>query len=325
MKQPRTLQEAIKFFGDPDNALAYMVGLRWPDGKVACPACGRTDVIFLKNQRKWQCKSDHAKRQFSAKVGTIFEDSPIPLDKWLTAVWMLVNCRNGVSSYEIARAIGVTQKSAWFMLHRIRLAMQNKSFGKLGGCGGGGGCEADETFIGAHARNVHVGKRDAKVGMGKKAIIVGVLERGGHVRAEVVETRKRHRIHKIVKENVLAGSALYTDKLLSYKGLENYFAHEVVDHAEGYVRGQVHTNGLENFWSLLKRGLGGTYVNVEPFHLFRYLDEQVLRYNNRRNADRVPIPDAKRFELALNGILGKRLTYAELTGKVGETQSPAAN
>ncbi|MBZ5647785.1 MAG: IS1595 family transposase [Acidobacteriia bacterium] len=322
-KQPRTLQEAIRYFGDPDNALAYVVERIWPDGTVTCPTCGRADVVFLKNQRKWQCKSVHPKRQFSAKVGTIFEDSPIPLDKWMTAVWMLVNCRNGVSSYEVARTIGVTQKSAWFMLHRIRKALQNKSFRKLGGSGGS--CEADETFIGAKARNVHVGKRDAKVGMGKKAIIVGVLERGGHVRAEVVETRKRHKIHEIVKENVLPGSALYTDKLLSYKGLENYFAHEVVDHALGYVRGQVHTNGLENFWSLLKRGLGGTYVNVEPFHLFRYLDEQMFRYNNRRDADRVPLPDSERFNLALSGILGKRLTYAELTGKDGATQPPAAS
>jgi transposase-like protein len=295
-----------------------MVGLRWSDGKVACPACGRKDVVFLKNQRKWQCKSVHAKRQFSAKVGTIFEDSPIALDKWLTAVWMLVNCRNGVSSYEVARTIGVTQKSAWFMLHRIRLAMQNKSFArKLGGSGGG--CEADETFIGPHAWNVHQRKREDKVGIGKKAIVVGVLERGGHVHAQVVETRKRYKIHEIVKENVRPGSALYTDKLLSYKGLESHFAHEVIDHAEGYVRGQVHTNGLENFWSLLKRGLGGTYVSVEPFHLFRYLDEQVFRYNHRRDALKNPIPDNARFDLALSGILGKRLTYAELTAKVAET------
>src|SRR5437868_2996301 len=184
MKQPKTLQDAIKFFADPDNALAYMVGLRWPNGEVTCPACGRKDVVFLKNQRKWQCKSVHAKRQFSAKVGTIFEDSPIALDKWLTAVWMLVNCRNGVSSYEIGRTIGVTQKSAWFMLHRIRLALQNKSFGKLGGSGGG--VEVDETFIGGHAANVHFHKREGKVGQENKAMVVGILERGKEVRTQVV-------------------------------------------------------------------------------------------------------------------------------------------
>src|SRR5437588_3973946 len=131
--QPKSLQDAIVYFADADRTLDYMARLRWPSGVISCPSCGRTNVVFLKNQRKWQCKSVHPKRQFSAKVGTIFEDSPIALDKWLTAVWMLVNCRNGVSSYEIGRTIGVTQKSAWFMLHRIRLALQNKSFGKLGG------------------------------------------------------------------------------------------------------------------------------------------------------------------------------------------------
>lgn len=185
--QPKTLQEAIRYFADPDNALAYMVRLRWPDGVVTCPKCGRNDVVFLKNQRKWQCKSTHDHRQFSAKVGTIFEDSPIPLDKWLTAVWMLSNCRNGVSSYEIGRTIGVTQKSAWFMLHRSRLAMQGKSTVKLGG-NGGGEVEADETFIGGKARNMHKSVRARRIrGQGfnveDKTTVMGILERGGRIRA----------------------------------------------------------------------------------------------------------------------------------------------
>jgi len=296
-----------------------MKAICWPNGVVACPTCGRKDVVFLKNQRKWQCKSVHPKRQFSAKVGTIFEDSPLGLDKWLAAVWMLCNCKNGVSSYEIHRAIGVTQKSAWFMMHRIRIALQQGSFsGKLGGKGG---VEVDETFIGAHARNVHKNKREGKVGMANKAMIVGVLERGCEVRAQVVQSRKRHKLQEIVHEHVAQNSPVYTDKLLSYKGLEKYFAHEVIDHAEGYVRGQVHTNGLENFWSLLKRGLGGTYVSVEPFHLYRYLDEQVFRYNNRRDANRKPVSDLERFNLAMSNIAGKRLTYAELTDKVGQTET----
>jgi transposase-like protein len=317
-KQLKTLQQAIVYFADADNCLNYMIAIRWPDGVVTCPTCGRNDVVFLKNQRKWQCKSTHHHRQFTAKVGTLFEDSPIGLDKWLTAVWMLCNCKNGISSYEIGRAIGVTQKSAWFMMHRIRLGMQQGPFaGKLGGKGG---VEADETFIGAHARNVHKNKREGKVGMSSKAIIVGVLERGNEVRAQVVQTRKRHKIQEIVRENVLPESKLYTDKLLSYKGLDRHFEHEVIDHAEGYVRGQVHTNGLENFWSLLKRGLGGTYVSVEPFHLYRYLDEQVFRYNNRRDANRKPVSDLERFNLAMSNIAGKRLTYVELTDKGSGTQ-----
>jgi|SRR5579859_899902 len=318
-KPLKTLQQAIVYFADADNSFNYMVTLRWPDGVVTCPTCGRKDVVFLKNQRKWQCKSVHQRRQFTVKVGTIFEDSPLGLDKWLTAVWMLSNCKNGVSSYEIHRAIGVTQKSAWFMMHRIRLAMQQGFFsGKLGGKGG---VEVDETFIGAHARNVHKNKREGKVGMANKAMIVGVLERGGEVRAQVVQSRKRHKLQEIVHEHVAQNSAVYTDKLLSYKGLDKHFEHEVIDHAEGYVRGQVHTNGLENFWSLLKRGLGGTYVSVEPFHLYRYLDEQVFRYNNRRDANRKPVSDLERFNLAMSNIAGKRLTYAELTDKVAATEA----
>lgn len=318
-QQPRTLQEAIRYFGDPDNALEYMVRLRWPNGKITCPACGRKDVVFLKNRRKWQCKSVHAKRQFSAKVGTIFEDSPIPLDKWLTAVWMLSNCRNGVSSYEVARTIGVTQKTAWFMMHRIRLAMQSIFGGKLGG--GGKQIEVDETFIGAKARNVHLHKRAKKLGMANKAMVVGVLERGGNIRARVAKDRSAPAVCGIVREHVMTDTQVFTDKLLSYKELADNYGHEVIDHAEGYVRGQVHTNGLENFWSLLKRGLHGTYVSVEPFHLFRYLDEQMFRYNNRKHPNREPLSDRERFDLSLANIAGRRLTYAELTGKVDATQA----
>lgn len=317
MKKPRTLQQAIQFYGDPDNCLAYMIGLKWPDGVVTCPSCGRKDVVFLKNQRKWQCKSVHAKRQFSAKVGTVFEDSPIGLDKWLTAVWMISNCRNGVSSYEIARALGVTQKSAWFMMHRIRLGLQTEAGGTLGG--GSKQIEVDETFIGAKARNIHQHKRAEKLGKANKAMVVGVLERGGEVRTRVVQNRKAFALCNIVRENVLAETPVFTDKLMSYQGLDSEFGHEVVDHAYGYVRGQVHTNGLENFWSLLKRGLHGTYVSVEPFHLFRYLDEQMFRYNNRKDDDRKPVPDRTRFDLAMSNIVGKRLTYAELTAKSPET------
>ena len=322
MNHPRTLQEAIRYFADPDNALAYVVRLRWPDSVVTCPKCGRTDVVFLKNQRKWQCKSTHDHRQFSAKVGTIFEDSPIPLDKWLTAVWMLSNCRNGVSSYEIGRTIGVTQKSAWFMLHRIRLAMQGKSTVKLGG--NGGEVEADETFIGGKARNMHKSVRARRIkGQGfnveDKTTVMGILERGGKIRAHVVPDRRKETLQPIVREHVTAGSALFTDELVGYQGLAGEYEHKIVDHATRYVDGQVHTNGMENFWSLLKRGLGGTYVSVEPFHLFRYLDEQVFRYNNRKYDNDKPIPDAERFNMAMSNILGKRITYAALTGKIGPT------
>jgi transposase-like protein len=316
MTTPKTLQQAVIHFANPENCLKFMVKVRWPDGVVTCPTCEREDAVFLKNQGKWQCKSVHPKRQFSVKIGTIFEDSPIGLDKWLIAIWMISNCKNGVSSYEIARALGVTQKSAWFMLHRIRLAMQVRSFLKLGGHGSQ--IEVDETFVGGAARFMHADKRKRRItetGTKDKTAVMGILERGGEVRAAVVGNRKKHLLHKNIRAHVKAGSAIYTDALMSYQGIKNHgFEHQVIDHAESYVDGQVHTNGLENFWSLFKRQLKGTYISVEPFHLFRYLDEQVFRYNFRK------LPhDGARFEHVASHILGKRLTYAEVTGKVGTT------
>lgn len=317
MKKPKTLQQAIIHFADADNCLNFMVKLRWPDGVVTCPTCGREDAVFLKNQRKWQCKNVHDHRQFSVKVGTIMEDSALPLDKWLIAIWMIANCKNGISSYEIGRALGVTQKSAWFMLHRIRLAMQARSFLKLGGPGTE--VEVDETFIGGAARFMHADKHKRRItetGSKDKTAIVGLLERGGEVRASVVPNRRKSVIHPQIHKHVSAGSALYTDALMSYQYLTPKYIHAAIDHADRYVDGQVHTNGLENFWSLLKRGLKGTYISVEPFHLFRYLDEQVFRYNFRGLAH-----DGLRFEHVASHILGKRLTYAEVTGKVGATPS----
>ena len=330
-KQPKTLQEAVAYFSNPDNALAYMVAKRWPDGNVICPKCGRADVVFLKNQRKWQCKSTHDHRQFSAKVGTIFEDSPIPLEKWLTAVWMLSNCRNGVSSYEVARTIGVTQKSAWFMLHRIRLGMKDREFGiktKLGG--EGGPVEVDEAFVGGSMKNMHKGRRVEinqlrseladKQDVYPKTAVMGLLDREARkVRAQVVPNVKRDTLQAEILKNVKYGSTVYSDSAVAYEILQYKYVHEVVNKVEGYVRGQVHVNGLENFWSLLKRGLNGTYVAVEPFHLSRYVDEQVFRFNNRKDAAKNPLSDAQRFDIALSQVTGKRLTYAELTGKDGAT------
>ena len=314
MSSPRTLQEAIIYFANPDNCITYMVAHRWPEG-VSCPACGRTDVSWLANQKKWQCKSAHAKRQFTAKVGTIFEDSPLGLEKWLPAVWIITSAKNGVSSCEMARTLGITQKSAWFMLHRIRLALQSGSMMKVGG--NGGEVEADETFIGGKARNMHVSVKARRItgtGTKDKVAVMGILERGGKVKTIVVPNRKKAALQSEIRTHVEAGAALYTDALLSYEGLAGDYAHKVVDHAVEYVSGRVHTNGLENFWSLLKRGISGTYISVEPFHLFRYLDEQSFRYNNRLNMN-----DADRFSVALSNVTGKRLTYAEVTGKVGET------
>jgi len=319
MKPPTTLQQAIVYFSDPERAFVYAVNLRWPDKKIACPRCGGREHSFVKTRLLWFCKG--CKKQFTVKVGTIFEDSALGLDKWMTAVWMLANCKNGISSHELARTLGITQKSAWFMLQRIRKALQDDFFGsKMGG--GGSEVEVDETFIGGKARNMHQSRRQQLTGRlhEDKTTVIGVIERGGRVRASVVPNRRKQTLQNEVWKHVKAGTAIYTDFCLSYDGLENNYEHKVVDHAVEYVDGRVHTNTLENFWSLLKRGLHGTYVSVEPFHLYRYLDEQMFRFNNRKGLN-----DSQRFNLAMGQIAGKRLTYSELTGKDADTlHSPTA-
>ena len=288
MKEPESLLEAIRYFSDPDVCLDFMARLRWPDGEPVCPTCGSTDVRFISTRRLWECKTNHPRRQFSIKVGTIFEDSPIGLDKWLAAIWMIANDKNGVSSYELSRALGVTQKTAWFMLHRIRLAMRDDGFGQMGG-----EVEVDETYIGGKSEFMHKERRARKItstGPKGKTAVLGFLERHGpdgrsRVRAKVVPSTRRRTLLPEIERNVRTGARVFTDEHPSYRMVKHGYAHEVIDHAECYVRGQVHTNGLENFWSLLKRAIRGTYVNVDPFHLIRYVDEQAFRYNNRKDVD----------------------------------------
>jgi transposase-like protein len=322
---PKTLAQAIQYFTDADNCLNYLKARRWPDGEVKCPTCGRTDVSFVPSRRLWQCKTRHPKAQFSIKTGTVLEDSPLGLDKWLPVMWMVANCKNGVSSWEIHRSLGVTQKTAWFMLHRVRLGMQSKpGYGKMTKLGGGSGSEVevDETFIGGRIQNMHKDRKlryNQSGGMyGGKAIVAGILDRDARqVRAKVIPNVKRETLQDEILNNVKFGTTVYTDDAVRYDKLHWRYVHEVVNHSQEYVRGRVHTNGMENFWSLLKRGLKGTYVAVEPFHLDRYIDEQVFRYNNRATRDN-PLNDADRFSLLCSQIVGKRLTYAELTAKGAE-------
>ncbi len=274
MAKPKTLQEAIQHFSDGQVCIDAVAGMRWPDGPQ-CPACLTKEPYYLKTQKRWKCRE--CRRQFSVKLGTIFEDSPIPLQKWMPAMWMLANCKNGVSSHEIGRALGITQKSAWFVLHRLRLAMKGYDLG---------------------------------------TIVVGMLDRQQReIRTKVVPNVKRETLQTEILQNVKYGSTVYTDDAVPYDKLHWRYVHDVVNHAETYVKGQVHTNSLENFWSLFKRHLRGTYVAVEPFHLDRYLDEQVFRFNNRQK----PMDDYARFEKVLSQVAHKRLTYKELTGKEGET------
>ncbi|HWB87222.1 MAG TPA: IS1595 family transposase [Bryobacteraceae bacterium] len=317
-KVPFTLQEAILYFSDYQNCHDFMVKLRWPDGKVRCPRCGSENVAWLPNARVFKCYMKHDRVKFSLKVGTIFEDSPIPLEKWLPVMWMLVNAKNGISSWEIHRAIGVTQKTAWFMLQRCRLAMQDEhSGGKLGG-----EVEIDETFIGGKARNMHKGRKLKALG-GKgggtsgKIGVQGMLQRGGKVRTEIIPNSRYGTVVPNIWKHVEFGAQVFTDELSAYSGLRAEYIHNVINHAVSYVEGNVHTNGMENFWSLLKRTLGGTYVSVEPFHLFRYVDEQAFRFNNRK-----PMDDGHRFQYAMRKIVGKRLTYDQLTGKTDPENRP---
>jgi hypothetical protein len=314
--EPQTLVEAIRHFANPDVTHETMVVLRWPTG-VHCPTCGRTDVRFISTRRMWECKEKHAKRQFSAKVGTIFEDSPLGLDKWFAAIWMIANCKNGVSSYEIHRAIGVTQKSAWFMLHRIRLAMETGSFLKAPG-----DAEADETFVGGLARNMSKARRAKTIkgtGGAGKEVVMGILRRGtdaepSKVKAKHIRDTRAVTLQAEVRAAVEPDSRVYTDTYASYAGLGKDYLHETVDHAVEYVRDTVHTNGIENFWALFKRAIKGTYVSIEPVHLDAYVVEQTFRFNERK------ANDGSRFHKVLASVTGKRVTYQELTEHV----SPAA-
>ncbi len=331
METPKTLRDAVIWFADFEHCRQFMMALRWPDGAVKCPRCGAEKVTYLEKQRVWKCYAKHERPTFSLKTGTIFEESPIPLEKWLPAAWLLINCKNGISSYEVHRALGVSQKTAWFMLHRIRLAMQDGGFEKMGGSDGGP-IEADEAFFGGDPKNKHLSERrkqfkhvlDAGGNMvpnpeykpiigraTKKIPVMGILDRKARqVRAHVIPRVERRVLQDTILENVSKGSTVYTDGLPDYGNLSKLdFVHETVNHVDEYVRGSVHTQGIENFWSLLKRGLRGTYVAVEPFHLDRYVNEQVFRYNHRL------VSDAERFTAAMKQIVGRRLTYDELTGK----------
>jgi transposase-like protein len=311
LAMPETLIQAVRQFSDLDYATAFFAQIRWPKG-VRCPHCGSDQVDYMAARRLWQCRAKHPRNQFSVKVGTIFEESKLTIDKCLIAVWLEVNAKNSISSYEVGRHLGVTQKTAWFLQQRIRLAMQVGSFDKKLGRE----VEVDETFIGGKARNMHPGKRKAKGrGAAGKAVVMGLLERHGEVRTLVVDNTKRTTLKPHIHAHVEKGAQVFTDALASYTGLSEEYIHGVIDHAECYVKGNIHTNGLENYWSLFKRCIKGTHVSVEPFHLFRYLDAQAFRFNNRK------ANDGERFTMALGAVKGKRLTYKALIGNGNESST----
>lgn len=302
---PQTLIAAVRYFSDLSVCNKYMRKIKWPDGKIVCPFCQSDRIGEVVTRHLLRCKD--CRKQIYLKANTIFEDSPLGLDRWFVAVWCIANAKNGISSHELGRALGVTQKTGWFMLHRIREAMRTGTFEKLKGT-----VESDETFIGGEARNMHKHKREKRIkgrGAVGKAIVQGLLERGGEVRCKVAASTEASELQPEIRRNVEPESTIYTDAHLSYQGLKDRFIHQTIDHATKYVEGQVHTNGIENFWSLLKRTLKGTYVSVAVFHLLRYLDEQAFRFNARHGND------AERFQTVMLAIVGRRLTYRLLTAQ----------
>ncbi len=310
---PKTLMEAIRYYSDEQVCIDTVAAMRWLDGKPFCPKCktaeGERKHYWLKAQKRWKCYK--CRKQFSVKVDSVFEDSPLGLDKWLVALWMLCNCKNGVSSHEISRELGIAQQHAWHMLHRLRVALQLPEHTKLGGI-----VEADECFIGGKISNMHESKKAQlgayRKGSRGKAIVVGMVERGGRVRARVTVDRTQESLQPLIMEHVDEDATLITDEWGAYKGAAPI--HEVINHAVEYVNGHVHTNGIENFWSLLQRALNGTYVSVEPIHLQPYVNDQVFRFCPRSRKDE-KITNADRFMLALSNVAGKRLTWNDLTGK----------
>jgi transposase-like protein len=309
---PKTLIEAVRYFSDPAKALDFFIKFRWPNG-VCCPRCGSANVHFLAKYSRWKCNAGHKSPQFTVKVGSVMEDSPLGLDKWAAGVWLEVNAKNSVSSYEVHRSLGITQKSAWFMLHRIRFALKQGSFEKIGG--NGSPIEADETFVGGLSKNMHLAKRRERIhgSTCDKTPVMGLLERHSGkkhstVRAKVVKTVGKESLYPVIHENVEKGATIYTDAWRAYRQLPPEFVHAFVDHMERYVDGLIHTNGMENFWSLFKRCIKGTHVSVDPAHLQAYVDSEAFRFNNRKT------DDGHRFRLAVPGMIGKRLTYKALTG-----------
>ena len=302
---PKTLMDAVRYFSDPAVCLEYMKQIKWPDGKIVCPKCASDHIGFIATRAAcYKCRA--CKKQFSAKVDTIFEASPLGLDKWFVAVWMIANCKNGISSLELHRALGVTQKTAWFMLHRIRLAMRLGHFRKLKDV-----VESDETFVGGKAENMHAAKHERVIlgrGAVGKTIVHGRQEgqpQPGPRHGRIPNTEQVTLMGELLR-HVERNTVVCTDASTSYTNIFERYVHMFIDHATRYVAGKVHVNGMENFWSLVKRMIRGTYVHVAPFHLQRYLDEEVWRFNWRK------ANDGGRFARVMLGVLGKRITYRQL-------------
>jgi transposase-like protein len=294
--QFNSLLDLVKRFPDEKSCREYLEKARWGK-KPVCVHCGSFRKIYRINDGKlFKCAD--CRKQFTVRVGTIFEDSALPLQKWLMAIYLITAHKKGISSVQLGKDIGVTQKTAWFVLHRIRYAVRTRAFTKpLNGI-----VEADETYVGGHHRGGKTGR-----GSESKTPVFGVIERGGEVAAQVVKHVSKKTLQGIMKSQISRDAIIMTDEWTSYQGLEDTFdSHEIVNHGrKEYVRGDVHTNNIEAFWALLKRGIIGIYHHVDRKHLDKYVDEFEFRYNRR------DLKDAERFHAMFNRCAG-RLTYSKL-------------